>query len=214
MRQMVRGLALAASLAVLPATAACAGMGMGGWEDVIGGSAQNYRIEGEVRSVDTRARTLELRTSNGRHARVRYDGRTDVVYRDRRYSPTALERGDWVSVSVRGDRYERGAYARSVRVLRSARHDGRYGDRGRDDGYRDDDYRGGRRMLGGRVERVDRSRGVFQLRTEDHGRVWVTLPSRPGSDVRARFRRLDRGDYVRVVGEFTDRERFRLRAFR
>jgi hypothetical protein len=68
-------------------------------------------------------------------------------------------------------------------------------------------------VIDGTVERIDEARGVFDVRTRNGAIVTVALPynARP-SDVDT-FRRLRRGDPVRVEGEFINRDNFQLVAF-
>jgi hypothetical protein len=67
-------------------------------------------LRGTVRSVDPRARILEIQTSSRSDSRfnrragvvqVQYDADTDVEFQGRRYSPDNLERGDRVEIDVR-----------------------------------------------------------------------------------------------------------------
>jgi hypothetical protein len=67
-------------------------------------------LRGTVRSVDPRARILEIQTSSRSGSRynrragviqVQYDADTDVEFQGRRYSPENLERGDRVEIDVR-----------------------------------------------------------------------------------------------------------------
>ena len=46
-------------------------------------------VVGEVEYVDTRAREIEIRTDSGRTSVIRYDDRTQVVYRQRSQIPPA-----------------------------------------------------------------------------------------------------------------------------
>jgi hypothetical protein len=70
------------------------------------------------------------------------------------------------------------------------------------------------RVVEGTVERIDYDRGVFDLRPRDGGRmVTIALPyNARGADVDS-FRRLRRGDYVRVEGEFVNADNVQLMAF-
>jgi len=78
------------------------------------GTSDDYRttseVRGVVRSVDTRARTLEIEprsssfsTSTGQSdvVVVRYDTSTTVEFEGRSYKPENLERGDEVEIEVR-----------------------------------------------------------------------------------------------------------------
>ena len=211
----MRGMRGWAAGAVLALTAALAGCGGYGWEDVYGGvGGWGGDVRGQVQDVHERYRTIVVRRDDGRRIDVRYDSRTDVVYGDRRYRPESLDRGDYVSMRV--DRDRRGQLlARHIVVRRSVRDRDVYRDRDRDrDRYpRDDEYRYDARTAEGRVERVDRREGRFQLRTGGRT-VWVTVPSSAGRGVRERVSRLREGDYVRVYGRYRGRDRFELERFR
>jgi hypothetical protein len=204
MRRTLRRLATAAALTLVPATGACA---TGGWDDVLHGTPSRHASEvtGEVRRVDERRRAIELRDDRGRHTWVRYDRDTRVVYRGRRYAPTALERGDFVTARVQRDR--RGElYTGYVLVRRDARDRHARGPQTTVPGAR-------RETLEGRVGRVQRNDGRFELRTGSRN-VWVTLPYRPSGQVQERFRRLRQGDHVRVEGEWMNPQRFEVVRFR
>lgn len=81
------------------------------------------RIEGVVRSVDTRAQTIELdqaRTrTRTRAVTVHYDRDTRVEVQGREYSPSALEPGDEVAIEVRDERGR--LIAQDITVLADAR---------------------------------------------------------------------------------------------
>lgn len=212
----MRGMRGRAAGAVLALTAALAGCGGYGWEDVLhdGMGGWGSDVRGQVQDVHERYRTIVLRRDDGRRVDVRYDSRTDVVYGDRRYRPESLDRGDYVSMRV--DRDRRGQlFARHIVVRRSARDRDVYRDRDRDRdrNSRDDDHRYDARTAEGRVERVDRREGRFQLRTGGRT-VWVTVPYNAGRGVRERLSRLREGDYVRLQGRWRGRDRFELERFR
>jgi hypothetical protein len=187
---------------------ACTGLGgLGGPRGPGGGD-----VRGRVARVDDRRQEIGVRRSYGSSVAAYYDGRTDVVYRNRRYSVRALEPGD--VVTMRLDRGRRGEpYARQIYVERSVRddrRDDRRNDR-RDD--RRDDRRGVQRFEG-RVGRVDARRGSFQLRGEYGGDFTVTLPSRARSADYDRLRRLRPGTHVRIEGQLVDNRRIVLVRFR
>ena len=220
MKRMMRGLAAGAALALASVSGACAGYG---WEDAmhdgVGGWGSS-EVRGTVNDVNERYRVIRLRRDNsGRLIDVRYDSRTEVVYRDRRSHPESLDRGDYVSMRVNRD--SRGQlYTRHVTVRRDARDGyGRDRDRGRRDGRYDDrrdrryEDRWDARAVEGRVGRVDRSGRRFELRT-DRGTVWVSVPSGASRGVRERFSRLRAGDHVHVSGRYTSPGRFRMERFR
>ena len=223
MKRMMRGLAACAALAVAAVSGGCAGYG---WDDGLydrGGWGGRSEMRGVVNDVHERYRVIRVRRDDGRMAEVRYDTRTEVVYRDRgrRSRPESLDRGDYVSMRVNRD--SRGQlYTRHVTVRREAR-DGYRRDRDRDRGddrwddrrYRDRHDDGWRnvRSLDGRVGRVDRSGRRFELRT-DRGTVWVSVPSSADRSVRERFQRLRTGDRVHVSGRYAGNGRFRMDRFR
>lgn len=222
MKRTMRGLAAGAALALAAVSGGCAGYG---WDDVYdgGGWYGGSEVRGTVTSVHDRYNTIRVRRDNGRITDVRYDSRTDVVYRDRRSRPESLDRGDYVSMRVNRD--SRGQlYTRHVTVRREARdgysrdrdrdrRDDRWDDRGDRRDRRDDD-RSNVRSLDGRVGRVDRSGRRFELRTDNRGTVWVSLPYSADRDVRERFSRLRTGDYVHVSGRYAGNGRFQMDRFR
>jgi hypothetical protein len=63
------------------------------------------------------------------------------------------------------------------------------------------------------VEKIDHDLGVFDLVPLRGGVVTVTIPyNARGADIDS-FRRLRSGDYVRLEGEFVNRDNFQLLAF-
>lgn len=206
-------------LATMPAAAlavvsACAPLGsLGGLGDVMNGRTET--LYGEVRSVDTRRGLIQLREEHGRDYTVRYDNRTRVVYRERQYPVSALDRGDQVQVRVE---YDRNNNLRTDRidVRSSARSRDRDRDRERDrdrqrewererdrdrrrDGGRDEDYRSGRvQQVDGQVQSVNTFANYFTM-TQGRGSAMVVYVPRGtrSEDVR-RFERLRRGDRVRA----------------
>jgi hypothetical protein len=218
MIRTMRGWTARAVLALAAVTAAgCAGQG---WEDVMnGGRYGGSEVRGEVRDVDSRS--IAVRTEHGRSERVRYDSRTSVSYGGRRYSPRSLERGDLVVMRVSRDS-RGGLYTRSIAVRRSASagrggvYDRRTGDRDRVRDRRDRDERydtHARSSLEGRVERVDRRNGRFQLRNGDRS-IWVSVARGARGEVREEFARLREGQRVRVQGRFLSGNRFEVEGFR
>lgn len=205
-RRMLRTALVGAAL--MPA-AGCAGMGMGPLGDILGTTGgSDGDLVGEVRYVDQRAQQIELRTREDRVARVRYDRETRVVYREQEYPVDALEAGDLVSVRVRNERGE--PYAAAIHVQESVQE--RRGRDADDYGY-GDEVDGRLQRVEGRVSAVDERRGLFQVETRDD-ELTVSLPYRPDRGVEERFRRLRRGDVVRLEGRFLSPRRFELERFR
>jgi hypothetical protein len=199
MNRTIRTLAVAALPLLLAGTASCATFDPIG--DVLGGGAFARDLTGEVRGVDTRRQTIDIRTRDGRSTRVAYDRQTRVEYRGRYYAASALERGDVVSVRLRRDRRGRD-YADRVVVRQNAR---------------DTHDRGGRyavHRFEGTVTRVDERRGTLEMHTANRRTVQVVVPSTVDRRTHDRFRRLRRGERVRVEVRETSRNRYELRTFR
>ena len=191
----------------------CAGMGLGQTLGGLGLPGTEREVRGQVRSVNGRAREIQIQSSNGRNVLLEYDSRTQVVFQNRQYAPSNLERGDYVRARVQqGDR--RRPYADRIVVERSARNS-RGGNDNRDV-YRDNG-RGNARDLqrfDGRVARVDHNRGYFQLQ-QSRGRSYtVVMPYRPRNADLKNFRRLRNGQRVRFDGAFLSRDRIELQRFR
>lgn len=207
------------ALAVLSLTS-CAGMGLGETLGGLGGlgfPGVGSEIRGQIRSVDGRSRAIQLQSSTGRTMVLDYDSRTQVVFQNRRYSPSNLERGDYVSARIR-QQDRRRPYADRIIVERSARDArdarggyGDYGDYGDDDRY---DTRGVRQRFDGRVASVDTRRGYFRLRQSRGPAYTVAMPYQPRNSDLNRFRRLRSGDRVRFEGVFLSRGRVELYRFR
>jgi hypothetical protein len=188
--------------AVLLASASCAGMGT--LAEVLASTGGVYgngqELSGEIRSIDTRRQELQLQSARGGSDRLRYDGRTEVIYQQRRYSVQDLERGDVVRVLV--DSRGQQPYASRIQVQRSVRD-------------RPDRYGGTPRLerFDGSVVRVDTRQGWFELQ-QNRGPVFlVLLPYDPGRAIDDRFRRLRRGDRIRIEGYIVDGSRIELRRF-
>ena len=160
-------------------------------------------VIGEVRYVDARAREIEVRSESGRTVIVKYDNRTRVTYRQKDYSVSNLEPGDYVALRTQQDR-DGQLYTDLVAVRESAQDQGGTGGRiGRPD--RLDRFEG-------TVEYVDARRGTFELR--ERGRlVVVSVPFNASRSVMERFNRLRQGDFVRIEGRFSNQDRFDLENF-
>jgi Domain of unknown function (DUF5666) len=158
-------------------------------------------LVGEVRNVDTRARQIEIRTDSGQREVIGYDNNTRVVYRQRDYTVSNLEPGDYVTVRAQEDRGGR-YYTDYVTVRESAQDRGGYG-------------RAGTRSnrLEGTVSHIDSRRGTFEVRNRDGQTVVVALPFNASRTDRDRFNRLREGDFVRVEGAYAGQDRFELDAF-
>jgi hypothetical protein len=183
---------------------ACAGVGLASVADVLGAgnvSGFGQEVRGSIRQVDTRRQQIHVEVARGRTERLNYDGRTEVVYQRRRYAVRDLERGDLVRIRV--DERRRGEYyARSIQVQQSVS-DSRTGSPGNVRVQR----------FEGMVGRIDTRQGWFELHQNRGGVVVVTLPYEPSRGVRDRFRRLRRGETVRLEGHPLNRTRVEVHRF-
>jgi len=209
MTKTMRGVvALAATLA----TAGCAQLGPVG--DILGGvlgqqqgQGGNGEVYGEVRAIDTQRGVLQIETSNGQVGNVQFDQRTRVVYQQREYPVTSLERGDQVGMRIQQTQ-QGGAYTDYITVTQSVQE--RTGQGGGNGGY--DNGTAGLTRLEGRVGWVDVNRGEFQIRTS-RGDATVYLRYNTSGYETDRFRRLREGDTVRVEGRLTNGNRLELERF-
>ena len=159
-------------------------------------------VVGEVQSVDARAREIEVRTDGGRTAVLRYDDRTQVLYRQRNYPVAHLERGDYIAARVQSDR-DRRDYTDTITVRESVQD--RSGDRHGSSGRLD--------QVEGRVEHIDPRRGTFEVRDSRDRLIVVSVPFNAPRAVIDRFQRLREGDTVRIEGRSSGNDRFELENF-
>jgi hypothetical protein len=188
-------LVLSGGLLVL---AACSPLGAA--ETVIPGPGGRHAVvEGQVRSVDLRRSRVEIRDQWNRGQTVRVDRATRVVYRQRSYPVSALERGDVVRVRVARDR-NGSLWADRIDVRESVRNRGRAHVR--------------TERVNGTVAGVDGRRGYFSLHASRNQALVVYVPTRLSRDDAHRFQRLRRGDRVRVDVVRTGRGTAELVGFR
>ena len=169
------------------------------------GSLGGNELVGEVRTIDTRARQIELRTDAGRTLSVGYDNTTRVSYRQRDYAVSNLEPGDYVALRAQQDRDGR-FFTDLITVRESVQDRSGYGSRG-------GGSVGRLNTIEGRVEVVDSRRGTFEMRDRSNRTVVVSLPYGAPRSVADRFNRLREGDYVRIEGQFLNQDRFELENF-
>lgn len=160
-------------------------------------------VVGEVEYVDTRASEIEIRTDTGRTAVVRYDDRTQVVYRQKNYSVANLEPGDYIAARVQRDRDGRD-FTDTITVRESVQE--RSGSKS---------TRGAGRLdrAEGRIEYVDPRRGTFELRDSRNRLILVSVAFNAPRSVIDQFNRLRTGDYVRIEGRAANAEQFDLENF-
>jgi hypothetical protein len=178
--------------------------GLGGY----GGAGTNGNdVIGEVEYIDPRSREIEVRTDRGRTAIMRYDDRTQVIYRQRNYSVSNLEQGDYIVARVRQDRDGRD-YTDTITVRESVQ------DRsGRGSGGSGGSVSSRFDRVDGRVEYIDARRGTFELRDSRNRMVLVSVPFNAPRQVIDRYNRLREGDQVRIEGRSVGTDRFELDNF-
>lgn len=158
-------------------------------------------IVGEVQYIDTRGSQIEIRTDAGRTSLVRYDNKTQVIYRQRTYAVANLEPGDYIAARVEQERDGRYSTS-SINVRESVQERGSSGatisrlDR-----------------VEGRVEHVDPRRGTFELRDSRNRLVVVSVAFNAPRAVADRLNRLRSGDQVRIEGRSVNANRFELENF-
>ena len=201
-RKLTRGTLLLSMLLL----AGCPELAQIGGLDGLGGyGGTGTEVVGEVEHVDGRAREIEIRTDDRRTATVRYDNRTQVLYRQRNYSVENLEPGDYIAARVQQERDGR-TYTDTITVRESVQDRGGRAGGGRG-GYRNFD------QVDGRVEYVDPRRGTFELRDSRNRILMVSVPFNAPRPVIDRFNRLREGDTVRIEGRTVGNDRFELETF-
>jgi hypothetical protein len=179
--------------------------GLGGY----GGTGTNGNdVIGEVQYIDPRAREIEVRTDGDRTAVLRYDDRTQVVYRQRNYPVANLERGDYIAARVQQDR-DRRDYTDTITVKESVQDRGGRGSGGSSSGSGNSRFD----RVDGRVEYIDARRGTFELRDSRNRTILVSVPFNAPRQVMDRFNRLREGDSVTIEGRSASNDRFELENF-
>jgi hypothetical protein len=170
------------------------------------GQGQGGQVVGEVLAVDTRQQVIQLRTQNGQTGNVFFDQNTRVVYQQREYNVTALERGDVIAIQVQQD--QRGnAYTNYILVQQSVQDRGGTSQGGT--------YNGGAtgvQRFSGTVGNIDTQRGTFELRTQS-GAALVALPYGVSAQDSQRFRSLRSGQNVALDGRFIAQGRIEFQRF-
>lgn len=161
----------------------------------------NNDVLGEVQFVDNRARELEIRSDSGRRSVLSFDNNTQVIYRQRTYPVSNLERGDYVAARIQQDRDGR-LLVTSITVRETAQDRGM----GASVGNRLD-------RTEGRVEYVDTRRGTFEIRDPRNRIVVISVSFNAPRAVTDRLSRLRNGDYVRLEGRAVAADRFDMENF-
>jgi hypothetical protein len=162
-------------------------------------------IEGEVAEVNRARQELYVLTTDGRRQTLPYDfDRTRVIYHDREYPVERLEAGDRIAYpSASAGR----RYVETIRVQEPVQA------RSGAPSARTNPPRPRTDVIEGTVERIDLSRGVFEVLPRTGRAVTVSLPYNARQADIDSFRTLRRGDPVRLEGEFVNPDNFQLMAF-
>lgn len=194
----------AVALATVVSLAGCAGMGNIGsvLGDVLGGpgaqQGQTGQVSGTVLGVDARAQAIGVQQANGQTINLLFDNNTQVVFENRNYPPTALERGDRITARVQS--VSQGYYTDLVQVDQSVS--------GSSGGAA-----GTVQQIEGTVQQVNLTEGTFTMSMQGTGFVTVSLPYNASRTEITRFQNLRRGDRVRFYGVFLNDSRIELRQF-
>jgi hypothetical protein len=165
---------------------------------------QPGEIRAEVLEVDPNRREIRVRTDDGRRETLLYDTvSTKLVYHGWEYPVDNLESGDIIAFPSP----RRGGYVDTIRVQEpvQARAGATVGQRSPPPPRPE--------VLEGTVERIDDNRAAFDVRPRLGKLVTVRVPSNAKASDIDNFRRLRRGDYVRLEGEFVNPDTFELLAF-
>ncbi len=161
-------------------------------------------IRGEVTQIDPGRREVLVQTDEGRRQVLPYDvNATRVVYHGRDYTIDSLESGDIVAFRFP----PRSSYVETIRVQEpvQARTGSTFAGR--------EPLPPRSSVIEGRVERVQPDLAAFDVRSRSGRTVTVSVPYNARTADIDNFRRLRTGDYVRVEGEFVNRDSLQLLAF-
>jgi hypothetical protein len=195
-RSIARRGAAAAMLAVLGACSQAGGLGnvLG---SVLGQQQQGNQVSGRIAGVDTRSQQIGVQQSNGQTVALMYDNQTQVVYQNKSYPITSLERGDQVTARIQSA--NNGYYTDLVQV--------------------DQPVQGSTaassenvQSIQGVVRQVDVQNGLFTMDV-NQTRLTVSMPYSPSRTDLNRFQSLRSGDNVRIAGVFLNNSRVELRQF-
>ncbi len=161
-------------------------------------------IRAEVLEVDPNRREIRVRRDDGRRETLIYDiNYTKVIYHGWEYPVDNLESGDIIAFQIPP---RSSNYVDTIRVQEPVQARAGSAIARRPPPPRSD-------VIEGAVERINYDLGVFDVRPRAGRMVTVSVPyNAKASDVDS-FRRLRRGDYVRLEGEFVNSDNFQLLAF-
>jgi hypothetical protein len=186
---------------------ACSGNSLGGLGDILAGAAgqpagaQQGQISAEIRAVDTNQRLITVLTADNKTGNVRYDQNTTVVFEQKQYDVTALERGDLVVMTVTQDA-QGNVTASRIDVTQSAQQ--RTGTTGSTSSQI--------REYSGRITSIDHNRGTLVLAVNG-GSVTVSLPYNPPAATLNYFHSLRVGNDIRLEGTVIGTNRVEIYRF-
>jgi len=187
--------------------------GLGGANGGLGGGIAGREIVGEVEYVNDGASEIEVRTDAGQTAFLRYDDKTQVIYRQRNYSPANLESGDYIAARVQQTRNGQN-YTEAITVRESVQDRGGSGSAGGRSGSANAGGGSSRfDRVEGRVQYIDARRGTFELRDSRNRTILVSVPFNAPRQVMDRFNRLREGENIRIEGRSSGNDRFDLESF-
>jgi len=163
-------------------------------------------MRAEVVEIDPGRQELRVRTDDGRRQPVTlaYDRlSTKVTYMGRDYTVDHLEAGDIIAFETRP---RSSNFVDTIRVQEPVQARAGGAIARRSPAPRPE-------VIEGTVEKVDVDLGVFDVRPRSGRTVTVSVPYNARSADVESFRRLRRGDRVRLEGEFVNPESFQLLAF-
>jgi hypothetical protein len=168
---------------------------------VLGGGQQQQQgnqVSGTIAGVDTRSQQIGLQQSNGQTVGILYDNQTQVVFQNKSYPVTSLERGDQVTLRIQNA--NNGSYYTDLVQV-------------------DQPVQGSNTTTSGNVQsfqgvvrQVDLQNGLFTMDVSQ-GRLTVSMPYSPSRTDRNRFQNLRSGDNVRIAGVLVNNSRVELRQF-
>jgi exosome complex RNA-binding protein Csl4 len=170
---------------------ACAGGGLGGLGDILGGGGQpqSGTLTAEIQEVQTSRQQIVVATQDGQQGAVLFDQNTQVVYQNQEYPVTALEYGDIVDMRVQ--EVQQGLYTDLIQVRQSVQE--RRGETSSPGSAQTGVY-----QVEGTIGSIDTSEGMFTLDMTQGGSLPVYLPANASASIRARLDDYRTGDYVRV----------------
>jgi len=170
---------------------------------------QPGELRAEVLEVIPARSEIRVRTDDGREHIMTYNtNRTTVKYHGWDYRVENLESGDIVALQTAP---RNGSYIESVRVQEPMQ-----AGTGPVPGpaiARPLPPPPRSNIIEGTVERIQYNTGVFDVRTRTGEVVTVSIPYNARTPDVDNFRRLRNGDYVRVEGEFVNRDNLQLYSF-